>query len=92
MLPVFLLKFTVYYTSYIELIGGAMLIIGLKTRWALFALGSVLLIVSFGHGLEEPIWDLQHVMYRTLLLSALLLLPEDWDRWSADSLMRRKLP
>lgn len=89
-LPPFLLKFIVYYTSYVELIGGGLLLLGLKTRWALYALGSVLLIVSFGHGLESPIWDLQHVMYRAMLLVGVLLLPEAWDRWSVDGIMKMR--
>lgn len=88
-LPRILLKFTAYYTSYIELAGGVLLLIGFKTRWALYALASVLLIVSFGHGLESPIWDLQHVMYRAMLLAGVLLLPEAWDRWSLDAMLNK---
>ena len=45
-----------YYTSYIELICGFLLIIGLFRKYALALLGIDLLIVSFGHGLMEPIW------------------------------------
>lgn len=83
-LPEFLLKFTAYYTSYIELIGGFLLLIGLFRSYALYALASVLLIVAFGHGLQSPIWDLQHVIFRSILLIALLLLPMEWDKWSVD--------
>ncbi|MFT5859380.1 MAG: putative membrane protein YphA (DoxX/SURF4 family) [Flavobacteriaceae bacterium] len=77
---------TAYYTSYIELLGGLLLIIGLKRDLSLYFLGSVLIIVSFGHGLVEPIWELDHVMYRLILLSALLLLPKTWDIYSLDNL------
>ncbi|WP_064967166.1 DoxX family membrane protein [Tenacibaculum ovolyticum] len=91
LLPDFLLLITAYYTSLIELIAGLLLIIGLKTNYALYALASVLVIVTIGHGLKEPIWDLSHVMYRTALLIPLLLLPRNLDIYSIDNLISRKL-
>lgn len=90
LLPDFLLKITAYYTSYVELIAGFLLILGLFRNYALYALASVLVIVSFGHGLVEPIWDLSHVMYRTILLVALLLLPQQWDVFTMDELRQRR--
>ena len=90
LLPDFLLLFTAYYTSIIELIGGLLLIIGLKRDIALYFLASVLVIVTFGHGLKDPIWDLSHVMYRTILLVALLFIPKEYDLFSVDALINRK--
>ena len=90
LLPKWLICATVYYTSYIELICGVLLIIGLFRKYALCLLAIDLLIVSFGHGLMEPIWDLQHVMPRALLLIALSLLPQQWDKWHADALFAHK--
>ena len=87
-LPVFLLEITAYYTSYVELVGGLFLVVGLFRNYTLYALASVLIIVTLGHGLSEPIWDLQHVMYRAILLITLLLLPEKWDVFSIDFLMK----
>ncbi len=84
LLPSFLLQATAYYTSYVELVGGLFLVIGFCRDYALYALASVLVIVTFGHGLSEPIWDLSHVMYRLILLVALLLLPKVWDRFTID--------
>jgi len=89
-LPEFLTIATAYYTSYIELIAGFLLIIGLKRDYALYALASVLILVSLGHGLVDPIWDLSHLMYRTILLISLLLLPKQWDILSIDYLLKRK--
>lgn len=89
LLPDFLILSTAYYTSYIEFIGGLFLIIGLKRDLTLYALASVLIIVTFGHGLAEPIWDLSHVLYRTILLVSLLLLPKEWDIFSIDYLLSK---
>ena len=83
-LPVFLLKFTAYYTSYVEMLAGALLIVGIFRSYSLFALASVLVIVSFGHGLLEPIWDMHHVMFRLILVVSLLILPQEWDEFSLD--------
>ena len=81
-LPKWLIWATAYYTSYVELICGLLLITGILKKWALYLLAVDLLIVSFGHGLLEPIWDLQHVIPRAILLAALFLLPQEWDKWS----------
>jgi len=88
-LPKILTVFTAYYTSYVELIAGFLLIIGFFRNYALYALGSVLLIVSFGHGFQEGIWDLNHVMFRAILLIALLLLPEQWDKWQIQKFIKK---
>lgn len=89
-LPDYVIKATAYYTSYIELIAGFLVVIGLKKNYALYLLASVLVIVTFGHGLIDPIWDLSHVMYRTILVVALLLLPQDWDKFSVDYFLKNK--
>ena len=86
-LPKWLIWATAYYTSYIELIGGLLLVIGLFRKYVLYLLALDLLVVSFGHGLLEPIWDLSHVIPRAMLLLALFFLPRAWDRWNLDRLI-----
>ena len=90
-LPKWLILFTAYYTSYVEMIGGFLLIIGLFRKYAMYLLAVDLLIVSFGHGLMEPIWDLSHVIPRAILLAALFLLPQEWDKWNVDSLIKKRI-
>ncbi|HEX4373731.1 MAG TPA: DoxX family protein [Puia sp.] len=85
-LPKWIIVFAAYYTSYIELICGFLLIIGLFRKYAMYFLAIDLLIVSFGHGVMEPIWDLSHVIPRAILLASLFLLPTAWDKWNVDSL------
>ena len=89
-LPNWLIWATAYYTSYVELICGFLLIVGLFRKYALCLLGIDLLIVSLGHGLLEPIWDLQHVMPRAALLITILALPSQWDRWNLDNILLEK--
>ena len=89
-LPKWLIVSTAYYTSYIELVGGFLLIAGMFRKYAMYLLALDLLIVSFGHGFMEPIWDLSHVIPRAILLSALFFLPADWDKWNVDALIRNK--
>jgi len=89
LLPDFIIHATAYYTSYIELIAGLLVVLGLKRDYALYLLASVLVIVTFGHGLAEPIWNLSHVLYRTVLLVTLLILPREWDRFSIDGIINK---
>ena len=55
-----------------------------------FNLSAVLVVVTFGHGLKDPIWDTGHVMVRALFLIPLLLLPKEWDKFSIDHMISSK--
>lgn len=89
LLPDWLTYATAYYTSYVELLGGLLLILGLKTDIGLYALISLLVIITFGHGLATPIWDITHVVFRLILVIALLLAPKNWDVFSLDHLIAK---
>jgi uncharacterized membrane protein YphA (DoxX/SURF4 family) len=84
-LPVSILKTTLYFTSYAELLGGLLLILGFYRNYAIILLSTILIVVSFGHGLMQPIWDLQHVVFRALLLFPLYFLPSRWDIFHLDN-------
>ncbi len=87
-LPVWSLWAVGFAIPFVELIAGAMVIVGFRTRSALVALGFVLVIVTFGHLLHEPLYAFhEHVIPRLALALLLLLLPKEWDRYSVDALI-----
>jgi uncharacterized membrane protein YphA (DoxX/SURF4 family) len=89
-LPVWSLWFVGVTVPFIELVAGALVILGLRTREALVALGFVLAIVTFGHLLKEPLYEFHtHVIPRLALLLFILLLPRRDDRFSIDHFLRR---
>lgn len=90
-LPVWSLWFVGVAVPFVELIAGALLLVGLRVREALIALGSVLVTVTFGHLLHEPLFNFSgHVVPRLALLLFLLWCPRELDRFSLDAAMVRK--
>jgi uncharacterized membrane protein YphA (DoxX/SURF4 family) len=90
-LPVWSLWAVGTVIPFVELVAGALVIIGLKTRAALVALGFVLAVVTFGHLLKEPLYEFHtHVIPRLALLLFILLLPREDDVLSADHLVARR--
>jgi uncharacterized membrane protein YphA (DoxX/SURF4 family) len=89
-LPVWSLWATGTVIPIVEFLAGMMLIIGLRVREALIALGFVLVIVTFGHLVENPLYPFhEHVIPRLALLVFVLLFPADDDRISVDYLLSR---
>jgi uncharacterized membrane protein YphA (DoxX/SURF4 family) len=87
-LPVWSLWTVGVIIPFVELIGGALVILGLRTREALIGLGSVLVIVTFGHLLHDALYDFSgHVIPRLALLIFVLWCPRDADRFSVDHLL-----
>jgi putative oxidoreductase len=75
----------------VELVAGGLAVIGFRTREALIALGFILLIVSYGHTLLEPLFSAQgHIFPRGVILLAALALPAEEDRLSVDFWLERR--
>jgi uncharacterized membrane protein YphA (DoxX/SURF4 family) len=90
-LPVWSLWATGVAIPFVELIAGAMVIVGLRVRAALVALGFVLAIVTFGHLLHDALYEFHtHVIPRLALVLFILLLPRADDRFSVDYLAARR--
>ena len=75
----------------VELVAGALLLVGWRVRVALLALGGVLVLVTFGHLLADPLYEFHtHVIPRAALLLFLLVMPRGDDRLSVDQWLARK--
>ncbi|HEY3204008.1 MAG TPA: MauE/DoxX family redox-associated membrane protein [Thermoanaerobaculia bacterium] len=75
----------------VELLAGMLLLLGWRVREALISLGFVLLIVTFGHLMKEPLYEFHtHVVPRLALLLFILMLPREADRFSVDGWLSRR--
>jgi len=89
-LPIWSLWATGVVIPFVELVAGGLVVLGLRTREALVSLGFVLVIVTFGHLLKEPLYEFHtHVIPRLALLLFIFLLPREDDRLSIDYLLKR---
>jgi putative oxidoreductase len=85
--PDFVYSIIAFFSSYIEFIGGFMLLFGFMKYYTLTALGIDLIIVAIGMGLVKPIWNMDIVFPRLVILLFLLIVPFDWDYFSMDYLI-----
>ena len=89
-LPVWSLWAMGVVIPFVELIGGALVILGLRVREALVALGFVLVVVTFGHLLRDALYEFHtHVIPRLALLLFIFLLPRANDRFALDKTKAR---
>lgn len=85
-IPAWLLWVLGWTIPWLELVAGGMLCLGLGKRWASIALGAVLVAVTYGHLLQEPLYSLQaHIFIRLALLLFVLAGPEERDLLSVDA-------
>jgi uncharacterized membrane protein YphA (DoxX/SURF4 family) len=90
-LPVWSLWAMGVIIPFVELVAGALVILGFRVREALVALGFVLAVVTFGHLLKEPLYEFHtHVIPRLALLLFVFLLPRVDDRFSLDHFIARR--
>lgn len=85
-IPDSLINFIATFTSWIELLCGFLLIVGLLKYFAIYLLCVNLIIVVFGFSISKPMWENNHVFIRLLLLLILLITPVEWDLFSLDYL------
>ena len=86
-MPRLLIILGTYFTSYVELICGFLLIIGLFEFTSLFLLGTSLIVASIAFSVISPMWDMKFLFPRLLLLLFLMLMPITFDVFSVDSLI-----
>ena len=75
-------------TPVVELVAGAMVCLGLGKRIAYIALASILVMVTYGHLLENALYDTtSHIFPRLVLLTFLFIAPPRHDVLSGDYLI-----
>lgn len=88
-LPVWSLWAVGTVIPFVELIAGGLLLIGWRVREALIALGAVLVIVTFGHLLKQPLYPFhEHVIPRLALVVFVFMMPRAEDGFSLDHALR----
>ena len=90
-LPVWSLWAVGTVIPFVELVGGALVLIGWRVRLGLVGLGWVLVVVTFGHLVKAPLYAFhEHVIPRLALLLFVLMVPRDADRYSIDAWLARR--
>lgn len=88
-IPLFLQYGMSYYTSIMEFFGGILLILGLFKNLVLVLLGFDVILVAVAFSVLEPVWDMRHVFPRLLIISVLLVMPEEWARFTLDFFLNK---
>ncbi len=87
-IPTWLLHLFGYSIPFLELVAGLLICIGFRTREALIAVGLLLILTTYGHALQQPLFDIDgHTFTRLALIVFLLLAPVGNDRYSIDHLL-----
>ncbi len=90
-IPEWLLWATGTSIPIIELLCGTLVILGLFRKPALIGLGVVLMLVTYGHLLQDALFvTVNHIFPRTVLLIAIFALPESDDIWSLDHVILKR--
>jgi uncharacterized membrane protein YphA (DoxX/SURF4 family) len=90
-LPVWSLWAVGLTIPFVELAGGALILLGWRRTLAYAAIGAVLVTVTFGHLLHDALYPFhEHVIPRLALLLLLLLTPPAADRFALDQFLARR--
>ena len=74
-----------------ELLAGILLVVGLWTRLTTTLTGLLLLLTTYGHTLQQPLFDIDgHTFTRFALVIFILMLPAGTDKLSLDALRASK--
>ncbi|MEP6618571.1 MAG: hypothetical protein ABJE47_04635 [bacterium] len=90
-LPTWSLWAVGFTIPFVELLAGALVLLGWYRTVAYASLGAVLMTVTFGHLMHDSLYAFhEHVIPRFALLVLLLLMPPAADRWSLDEWLERR--
>ena len=64
--------------------------LGFRIKESLSVLGSILVIVTYGHLLKDPFFDMSGLIFSLLVLIVfILMVPREKDGLSVDALMKK---
>ena len=90
-IPEWLLLALGYSIPFVELVCGVLIFVGLWVRFNTIIIGFLLLIVAYGHMLQDAFYDpTSHWLPRFMLMIAVLLLYGRDDKWSAEHLLEKR--
>jgi len=76
---------------YLELAAGILLLIGFRIRETLLGLGCLLIVTTYGHALQQPLFDIDgHTFTRLALIIFLLVHGWQQDRFTLDAHLASK--
>ena len=89
-IPQWLLWVTGVTIPFVELIAGWLLVFGFFTSSALVGAGLVLMTVTYGHMLANPLFNDVFIFTRTAMLVCVAIVPRSFDRLSIDYWLSRR--
>jgi uncharacterized membrane protein YphA (DoxX/SURF4 family) len=89
-LPQVMLKPMVLFSSYLELVFGLMLALGLFRELSLYLLAADLAAVAIAFSAMKAMWDMQFYFPRFVFVVFLLLLPSEADTYTLANLFGMK--
>lgn len=87
-MPRSIFTFIAFVTSYVELIAGLLLFMGLFVDIILPILAVDLIMVALAFSIINPIWDMKIYLPRLILLLFLLCIPSTWFAFGVDQLLK----
>jgi len=88
-IPEWLLLALGYSIPFVELMCGFLIFIGLWVRFSTVIIGFLLVVVAYGHMLQDAFYDpTSHWLPRFVLMIAVLLLYNHKDKWSLEHMIQ----
>ena len=84
--PKAFIKLSAYISSYIELVGGLLLILGifLPEVYIILSLNLIMVVLSFSY--MQALWDMKHVFPRMVMLVFMMMVPLEKDLYTLGQL------
>ena len=89
-IPVWFLWTLGFMFPFMEFIAGGFTCLGFRVKESISVLGLILVIVTYGHLLKEPFFDMSGLIFALLVLVVfILMIPREKDGLSVDALLNK---